>query len=45
VTITLTLNGNSGTSIFVEGKADPTGDAAEFIEANNNVTQTIKINP
>ena len=45
VTITFTMDSVSGSTILLEGKADPNGDATEFIESNNNVTQTVKINP
>ena len=45
VTITFTMNDVTGSSIFVEGKADPNGEATEFIETNNKLSQTIKINP
>ena len=45
VTITLTLSALSGSSVFIEGKADPNGHVTEVNELNNNRTETVLINP
>ena len=45
VTITLTLSNLAGSSVFIEGKADPNGLVFEVNESNNNRTETVLINP
>ena len=45
VTFTATIGGLTGSSLTITGRADPGGLISEFLETNNNLTQTVVINP
>ena len=45
VTFTATIGGLTGSSLTITGRADPGLFIAEFSESNNNLTQTVVINP
>jgi len=45
VTITVTVDGVSGTDITAQGTADPAGRILEFIETNNFLKKTVTITP